>query len=741
MAMIPSVGDILVLSQTAWRVGRAFTPGKKVVPVEFAEVEREAERLSEALRVVAETLSSNASILDKAEDTTRSAVSTILDSSQRTLDDLESFIARYRTIKPGTGERSWSDLVISNYKTLKWTAEGGGISALRDLLYVHTNTINITMQALQSSSAIENGSAAGEGQSVHGRLSSTTSDSTVTTLEHYLDREISRQRSHEPATGTKFAHQWREGSVCYDDGFWLPENGCANNVMDWDFESGAPPIGDMSIGDRYTGKPATTPVMPSPTSFYSSPGRSPSDRIFNVPRRESTTLPGLLARNTEEDDAEVGSSRETSLTRMSPIQHEGKQRVDSKGFEQPLPPPAVPPKAPGRSQQPATPTSMFAGTTPGPSRYPSHNSGNVSRRTTTSNFSAQTNKHSSILSSTNLGSENTCPMSPTDAQAFEKALFRNAVILCGDLRATLVESAHTDPDEPDPRFDTEMLPVCKKARVFVIRKRENLQDFDNGGKRVVASIWTISDDGEVRCQHKLSERIQNVPYVSFFEPEKVAVPPTDGEITLRLHAPQWGAREEKDVRTKWVNYVFESEKYANEFQSAIFGRQLLGSFRTTKTTVIHEGFKGAFAFEEQFANIEVLRLWEDDGVNTPGGAGGVMALLHMSGNFGQGYAKWWLNSSRQQVRVKDEHNKFAKLKGIDIRVLRIVEKKSTGNAARSSATTSDTASSNSWETKGKKGPERNVTGIRIEFKTEEERARFVDTVKRVQERMLPLPDI
>jgi hypothetical protein len=370
-----------MLSQTAWRVGRAFTPGKKIVPVEFAEVEREAERLSEALRVVAETLSSNASILDNAEDTTRSAVSTILDSAQRTLDDLESFVARYRTTKPGSGERSWSDLVITNYKTLKWTAEGGGISALRDLLYVHTNTINITMQALQSSSAVENGSAAGEGQSMHGRLSSTTSDSTVATLEYYMDRQISRQVSHEPGTGTQFAHKWRESSMCYDDGFWRPENGRAKNVIDWDFESGAPPVGDLSIGDRSTGNPVTTPVMSSPTSFNSPPGRSPRDRIFNIPRRESTTLPGLLAQHTEEDEAEVGSSRGASLTRMSPISHEGKRRIDSKGFEQQLPPPAVPPKALGRSHQPATPTSMFAGSTSGPNRYPSHNGDVGSPRT------------------------------------------------------------------------------------------------------------------------------------------------------------------------------------------------------------------------------------------------------------------------------------------------------------------------------------------------------------------------
>jgi hypothetical protein len=114
----------------------------------------------------------------------------------------------------------------------------------------------------------------------------------------------------------------------------------------------------------------------------------------------------------------------------------------------------------------------------------------------------------------------------------------------------------------------------------------------------------------------------------------------------------------------------------------------------------------------------------------------------MSSSFGQGWAKWWMNSSRQQVRVKDEQNKFAKLKGIDIRVLRPVEvRSSTANGVRSSSTFSDSASLRALDSKAKKGPERNVTGVRIEFKTEEERARFVETVKRVQERVLPLPDI
>jgi hypothetical protein len=788
MAMTPSIGDILMLSQTAWRVGRAFTQGRKSAPAEFAEVEREADGLSEALQLVAETLNTDGSILDKAEDTSKSAVSIILDSAQRTLSDLESFVARYRIVKPQTGERSWSELVLANYKTIKWTTEGGDILALRDMLHMHTSTINLTMQALQSRSlarlervvmpmaenvasihdrahkiddvhrvimAIVNATPALTGRGMHERLDSTASETTLSTLDsnshgtrlieatatrgspYFLDRQISRQVSRESSAShtTEFAQQWRETSACYENGNYRPEDRYTKNGIDWDFESGAPPNSEVSIGDRFVGKNATTPVISSPSSFNNPPERSPRARMSNIPRRESTTLPNLLAMHTEED-AEEGSSRENDSTKMSstsPMSHGGKRRADSKAMDHQLPPPALSPRA---THQPATPSSMFAAGTPGPSRQLSSSSTNPSRRDTRSTLSTQASKHSSIASSPRLGSERGNPTSPSDAPAFEKSLFRNAAILC-DVRTTLVEFAQHNPDEEDPRFNTDMVPVCREARVCVIRKRENR---DNGGTKVVASIWTISDDGEVRCQQKLPEYTETVPYCSFFEPEKVAVPPTDGEISLRLHAQQWGDREQKDIKTKWINYVFETEKHANEFQSAIFGRQLLGSFRTSKTTVLHEGFKGAFTFEEQFANIEVLRLWEDDGVNTNGGAGGVMALLHMSGNFGQGYAKWWMNSSRQQVRVKDEQNKFAKLKGIDIRVVRPFERKTTANGGRS-ASFSDTSSLKFSDAKGRKGPERNVTGVRIEFKNEEERAKFVDTVKRVQNRMLPLPDI
>lgn len=794
MAMTPSVGDILMLSQTAWKIGRAFTKGTKSAPAEFAEIESEANGLSEALKLVAETLYSDDSLLDKADHNTQSAVATILDSAKRTLSDLESFVDRYRIIRREqtssgftTERRTWSEVILANYKTVTWTTEGGNITALRDMLSMHTSTIDLTLQALQSQSlarlekvvmpmaenvarihdrvngvlgdkiddlhrvimTVVNGTPSLNGRQVGETLNRTPSNATVSTIDFgnarlleagnyggdsfILGRPLNLQISQDTSysgRNTTLPNQHREQSYSRESGTRHFEQVTRNNGIDLDFECGAPPISRLSIGDRFDGSTITTAAA-SPESFWSQPER-PSHRMSDAARRESTTLPHFFREHTQ-----AGGSKESDVRLTPPTSPAGKHRVDSKADHQELPPPALSPRDfRNGDRQPATPNSILS-------------SGSFERRQSTRTFKssriptdarsiAQASKHSSLASSANINLAKPQNAMTSGSSAFEKALFRNAAILC-DVRCTLVEYAYQNPGEPDPRFDTEMVPACNEARVYVVRKRENRE---NGGTRVVASIWALSDDGEMRCQQKLPEYVDTVPYCSFFEPEKVAIPPADGEITLRFHAEEWGDRELKDVKTNWVNYKFETEKHANEFQSAIFGRQLLGSFRTVKTCVLHEGFKGAFAFEEQFANIEVLRLWEDDGVNTPGASGGVMALLHMSGNFGQGWAKWWMNNSRQPVRVKRENGKFAKLKGIDIRVLRPPEQiREAANGVRSPTLPGDQTQRSASDAKGKKGPERNVTGVRIEFKTEDEQARFVALVKTVQERVIPLPGI
>ncbi|KXT14486.1 hypothetical protein AC579_840 [Pseudocercospora musae] len=796
MALQPlSVGDMLMLSQTAWKIGRAFTHGKKSAPSEFAEVEREANGLSEALKLVAEALHEDGSILFQANPDTKSAVNTILDSAHRTLDDLESFVGRYQVIrKKETGhgfvvERSWSEVVLANYRTFKWTTEGGDIADLRNMLAMHTNSINLTMQALQSRSLSRlertvmpmseniasihdrvNGDLGMKIDDLHqiimgiangtpslvardrqiGSGSVRDSFSTSSTLESTPMSPFLEQKMLEPPpprssssmpprqkpyprgpgnvtkvaadrTGTASVTSDREDSAYYS----AEHSQCGydeeqRHAMDWDFETGSPMVARGSIADDNDARFGASPN----DSAYGSLSRKGSTR------RESATLPALF--KAVEDDynaAAAGNSR-------SVVQRDQSPERSPKNFKRGqvkrlswrtssslalLPPPAIPADENDGHHSPATPASIFS----------------TSQRTKSSvDEWPQTAKSATIaVHRQTVGSR---PLSTNEGPKFERQLFRNAAILC-DVRGKMVEYAHFNADQPDPRYQVEMLEACKESRVFVIRKRENCE---HGGTKVVSSIWCISDDGDVRLQQKLSGIQETVPYCSYFESEKVSLQPDDPkeDIALKFHSEEWGHMLKEEKKTNWVNYYFVSENDAVAFQSAIYGRMLMGSYRTTKTIVLHEGLKGAFAFEEQFANIEMLRLWEDDGVSTPGATGGVLALMHISSNFGEGWARWWINNSKQQVKIKEDGARYAKVKGIDVKVVRPGTTAAQIERTRAASFAGEEVARIQAATK-RTAMLKQVGGIRIEFKSEEERNAFVSMAKNCQERLIPLPEL
>lgn len=746
MSFAPSVGDILMLSQLAWKIGRAFTTGKKSSPAEFAEVERESNGLSVALKLVAETLHEDTSVLSHADKNTQLAVSTILASASTTLSDLESFVDQYRVIKQKRTdggfivERSWSEAVIANYKKVKWTTEGGDITELRNMLHMHTNTINLTMQALQSKSMAriertvipmaENVAA------IHDRVNGDLGDK-IDDLHRFImtiaagtpslaamDREIEPKRSSADSEttvlrsinstpsypGKRLALPYRTPSMTdrsvspeyspqktrsgrEDSAYWsmIPKS----YELDRGFESGSPPVDRYGIGDSVP--PSGTTLAASPYE-YAEPGKPRKHSA----RRESETLPNFLP-NMDDPDATTGSAVEAT----SSSSHD-----KDDGFANRLPPPALSP-VDQEPQTPATPASIFS----------------LKPKRTNTSHSERVEPISRTVSAKEAPAT---PVVSAAAQNFEKLLLRNAAILC-DVRGTLVEYAQHNPDEPDTRYNTEMIPACKDARIYVVRKREHKPQ---GGSKVTTSIWVISDDGTVRCQQTLSDTLETVPYCSYFQPEKVSLPPTEGTIMrLRFHRETWGRDCEKEITTNWVNYLLESEQAANSFQSAVFGRALLGSFRTLKTAVLHEGIKGAFAFEEKFANIEVLRLWQDDGTAQDGAGGGVLALLHLGSDFGEGWARWWMNSSTQAVRIKDEQTKFVRLKGIDLRVVK------PGASVEKVRQRQMSDLSGNGRPRKKSSVEKQVTGVRIEFQTEVLREEFVVLTRRIQQRMMPLPDV
>ena len=763
MALQPlSVGDILMLSQTAWKIGRAFTKGKSSAPEEFGEVEREANGLSDALKLTAEALHADGSILSRSEPETRAAVNSILESAGKTLEDLESFVERYSVIRKRETnggfvvEKSWSEAIMANWKTFKWTTEGGDITELRNMLQMHTNTINLTMQALQSRSLARlektvipmaeninsihervNGDLGDKIDDLHRIIMSIAnstpslvardrtleaharriSSSTVSTLENTDIAGSSRMLEAPPPRSSNILPARQPDATPRDSVQPSPvviasrpkkHDSAGNSNMDWEFETGSPPQARGSIGsaldDNQDYSRRSNLMSSTPESLR---------RNSRLPRPESTTLPGLFHPVPEEDAVAGSSHSPNSLARTDTWGSLSGRPV--------LPPPALPP-SPNDRQPPATPSSFFG-------RSVSEGKSNPNRPLSR----PQTAK--SI--------KDDAPRSPalSTLAAFEKQLFRNAAILC-DVRGKQVEYAKYLPDEPDPRYNTEMVEAAAACRICVIRKRENRE---HGGFRVVTSIWALSEDGAVRCQQRLSESTETVPYCSYFQPEKVSI--AEGEMALRLHGEKWGDQLKEEFKTNWINYIFATDNDAVAFQSAVFGRLLLGSYQTLKTTVIHDGFKGTFAFEEQFANIEMLRLWEDDGVATPGAQGGVMALMHISSNFGEGWSKWWMNSSKQPVRIKTDSYKWARLKGLDVTVVKPGTSPLAAEKLRRSSTIdeglqrSDTKESTGAKSPGKKSPVKTVKGVRVEFKDENERNLFLDTAKRVQERLFSLPDL
>jgi hypothetical protein len=154
---VPSIGDILMLSQKAWKIGRAFHACQKDAPAELHYVETDIGGLAKALKRLAETLhaESEGELLQSADQETKDGISAILRSCQQTVNDLDSLIDQYQVIKKHRTvggfaiERSWSDLVLASYKTMIWTTEGGNLANLRDVLQTHTSFITILVKALQ----------------------------------------------------------------------------------------------------------------------------------------------------------------------------------------------------------------------------------------------------------------------------------------------------------------------------------------------------------------------------------------------------------------------------------------------------------------------------------------------------------------------------------------------------------------------------------------------------------------
>lgn len=79
MAGVPSVGDLMMLSQLAWKIGCAFTSGRHGAPAEFQEVENELTGLTKSITLLTEALDRDDSLLARADEKTKDGLDKILE--------------------------------------------------------------------------------------------------------------------------------------------------------------------------------------------------------------------------------------------------------------------------------------------------------------------------------------------------------------------------------------------------------------------------------------------------------------------------------------------------------------------------------------------------------------------------------------------------------------------------------------------------------------------------------------
>ncbi|KAI9729948.1 MAG: hypothetical protein M1834_006145 [Cirrosporium novae-zelandiae] len=732
MAGVPSIGDILMLSTIAWKIGCAFTSGRTGAPTEFQEIENELNSLTKALTSLAEALDGDDSLLAQADSRTREGYDKIVGSCHQSLDNLTSFVNQYQEIKRTedglTVQRSWKRVLIRNWKTILWTSEGGNIEALRSMLQMHTTSISLTIQALQSKSLsrLEKtiGPMANKVDDIHESLGGD--------IGCKID-EIHMLMMNIAATEGSGKSQWPLRTTSYTPPRETPlavtPKSRINSLPSEQLVSPTSP----TLTKRYDSPAQTPELMGSSVSTYSYPSRnstapscrSAGSRDSLYDHRESGLFPppeGFSRWGDYLPKYEPTQKRRTSSNHFgskssgrSPAGFLIHRLSEASGYEGPESPDLVlpPPIIPINEIQPTEAMSHL-------------------------NFN--TDEITPADPSPAMISGNTT----TDAEqsAFEKAVFMDTAILC-EVTAKTVE--YTQPDEDEPG-GLKMVEAAGSSRVFISTNRQKLS---NGSVRFSTSIWTLSEDRKARVQQELGENQEIIPYTVWGNTEKVSIRvPTN----LTFHDTVIDAKPLHIHSTSWVNYVFHNQHSATLFQNALMGKTLILSVKTNKTLRTWDNkIENTFSFQEQLCGLENLRLWQDQD------SGNVLAMLHYSAQFRDGYMAFYVNSMQNPVKIKDDGDKWVRIRGLSIPLapkggalppggLGASRRPSLATdpgspplsaaiKSSSSLLTTTTTTAEKKKKEKKKG-HKYISGARIEFTTEMEKEAFLGVMERVRGMLL-----
>ncbi|KAF4331743.1 hypothetical protein FBEOM_14490 [Fusarium beomiforme] len=156
MASPVSFGDVYTMAKIAYRLGRAFTKGRKSAPGEFREVENQLYALSTALEALKNAIDRGEIRYGPDIDLDNDPITIMLASCNETLSHLDDLIKKYGSLS-STGDEARTSKeptfirigkrINRNWQTIQWTTEGGDIATLRSQLILHTNSLGLVLGA------------------------------------------------------------------------------------------------------------------------------------------------------------------------------------------------------------------------------------------------------------------------------------------------------------------------------------------------------------------------------------------------------------------------------------------------------------------------------------------------------------------------------------------------------------------------------------------------------------------
>ncbi|KAL3958661.1 hypothetical protein ACCO45_006823 [Purpureocillium lilacinum] len=171
MVFAVSFGDAYTMAKIAFRIGQAFTKGKKSAPAEFREVESQLYSLSAALNAFSNARRSNDNAAPLIVDRThlpgnvpahfsdnQDIILGMLASCNETLTHLDGIVKKYSVITAPTDAgqtrmKRWSKDLLANWRKVQWTTEGGDLNTLRSNLTIQTNSLSLILGVVVNSQA------------------------------------------------------------------------------------------------------------------------------------------------------------------------------------------------------------------------------------------------------------------------------------------------------------------------------------------------------------------------------------------------------------------------------------------------------------------------------------------------------------------------------------------------------------------------------------------------------------